>query len=569
MKFFYYFLKNLKIIFRRNFKFILIILFLLFIFFLIFGFSISSAYTSLDVLPNYGVGQAWYSPSTDEFIINPNSFIYTDSLGGNTETIKLPSSVTSRKFIVLIDKINNVDGNTNSAYVLLSDSDFRISGNLYNSCDFVGSNIGLLTYKFRRFNKTDFVNYINSNIDSVEYSDKQTISLRTGYPFSAASSSDTSSAGYNWDNTSSFKPSLIITNFDVYPVGVDYPIIKSSYGTLRMPELDIDSKEKFEQFTQNRNPVLTMNMGDNIGQIPSYISISYQLPESLPQTKDIKLYNFFYSSFPEISSNAPIAPAIITNDGIVSSRTLKSYLGSSVYNSLVDGTKIKIEYYYYYMVSDKLFSFEYIIGDDSSAVYTDSQGNIRTPDNPVPPEPEQPPEEEDPNSELLGKQDEIISQQKELNETSKGIWDTLKDVLSYINPFSENFFVYKLIELLIDGLKSLFIPQDGFFDTFFSDLKNWFEERLGFLFYPFDLIIDVLSRMINLDFTEPVFKIPNINEPFTNTKLISATDYNLNSLLDNSTFKYIHDIYLIFVDSIIIFGLVNLAKNKFDEVTNK
>lgn len=52
---------------------------------------------------------------------------------------------------------------------------------------------------------------------------------------------------------------------------------------------------------------------------------------------------------------------------------------------------------------------------------------------------------------------------KEQIEVSKGIWETLKEVLSYINPLSENFFAYKLINLLIDGLKSLFLPDERIF----------------------------------------------------------------------------------------------------------
>ena len=161
------------------------------------------------------------------------------------------------------------------------------------------------------------------------------------------------------------------------------------------------------------------------------------------------------------------------------------------------------------------------------------------------------------------KQNELL---KEQNETSKGIFDTLKDVLSYINPFSENFFVYKLIELLIEAIKSLFIPEDGFFGNFFDDLKNWFSERLGFLFYPFELIIDILNKILNIDFSEPIFNVPDIKEPFSNTLLISSTEYNLNSLLDNEVFKNVHNIYLLCVDAFIIFALVNLAKRKFDEV---
>lgn len=167
------------------------------------------------------------------------------------------------------------------------------------------------------------------------------------------------------------------------------------------------------------------------------------------------------------------------------------------------------------------------------------------------------------------KLDEQTDAIKENTETNKGIWETIKDIVSYINPFSENFFVYKLISLLVDALKSLFIPSDEFLSTFFSDLKDWFSDRLGFLFYPFELILDILNKMLNINFSNPVFNIPDVHEPFTNKLLIGSTTYNLNDMLENSAFKTIHDIYLVIVDAFVIFGLVNLAKRKWEEVTSQ
>lgn len=155
---------------------------------------------------------------------------------------------------------------------------------------------------------------------------------------------------------------------------------------------------------------------------------------------------------------------------------------------------------------------------------------------------------------------------KENTETNKNIWDTLKEVVSYLNPFSENFFVYKLIDLLIDGLKSLFIPSDDFFDTYFNDLRDWFSERLGFLWTPFDVIIEILEDISSINFSEPIISCPDIYEPFTNTKIISSFSYNLNSLLDNSTFSTVHSIYLVCVDAIIIFALIHLTHKKIEEV---
>lgn len=126
-----------------------------------------------------------------------------------------------------------------------------------------------------------------------------------------------------------------------------------------------------------------------------------------------------------------------------------------------------------------------------------------------------------------------------------------------------------IISGFLNMLKSIFIPSDDFFSDFFSDLFDWFTDRLGFLSYPLELIVNILNRILNINFAEPILEIPNIYEPITNELLIHETSFNFNSLLENETLKTVHDIYLIIIDAGIIFGLVNLAKSKFEEVTSK
>lgn len=180
---------------------------------------------------------------------------------------------------------------------------------------------------------------------------------------------------------------------------------------------------------------------------------------------------------------------------------------------------------------------------------------------------------QDLTNEKLDEQTNAIRDQtqviKEQTETNKNIFERIGELLSYINPFSENFFVYKLIELLIEAIKSLFIPGDDFFGNYFTELKNWFSDRLGFLFYPFELILDILNKILNVDFSDPIFYIPDLYEPFTNSLLISATAFNLNDIIQNGVFKTVHDIYFICVDAFVVFGLVNLAKRKWEEVTKE
>lgn len=155
---------------------------------------------------------------------------------------------------------------------------------------------------------------------------------------------------------------------------------------------------------------------------------------------------------------------------------------------------------------------------------------------------------------------------EENNKTNKNIFEKIGEILSYINPFSENFFGKKLVDLIINGIKSLFIPGDDFFSNFFNDLNDWFSDRFGFLYYPLELLFDVLNRFLSINFSNPIINIPNIEEPFTGEIFIKATQFNFNDLLSNNTLKNVHDIYLIIVDAVIYVGLVLLLYNKYEEV---
>lgn len=95
---------------------------------------------------------------------------------------------------------------------------------------------------------------------------------------------------------------------------------------------------------------------------------------------------------------------------------------------------------------------------------------------------------------------------------------------------------------------------------------HFFKERFGFLIYPFDLTINTLKRIGSINYSEPKFNIPDIYEPTTNKKLISAVTFNFNDYLENNTFKNVHNVYLIIVDAAIIFALLNLAWKKISGV---
>lgn len=67
------------------------------------------------------------------------------------------------------------------------------------------------------------------------------------------------------------------------------------------------------------------------------------------------------------------------------------------------------------------------------------------------------------NKQLLQAERETTAAINEQTEVNRGIFERIGELLSYINPFSENFFAYKIIELLVDALKGLFVPSERFY----------------------------------------------------------------------------------------------------------
>lgn len=111
--------------------------------------------------------------------------------------------------------------------------------------------------------------------------------------------------------------------------------------------------------------------------------------------------------------------------------------------------------------------------------------------------------------------------------------------------------------------------QTTFANLQFQKFIDFFKERFGFLSYPFELIVDVLHRINRIQFVEPKINIPDIYEPVTHEKIVAATEFNFNDLLKNDTLKNVHEIYLIVVDAILIFGIAMFAKNQIFKVLSK
>lgn len=80
-----------------------------------------------------------------------------------------------------------------------------------------------------------------------------------------------------------------------------------------------------------------------------------------------------------------------------------------------------------------------------------------------------------------------LKEQEEQTETQKGIWDSIKD---FFGSFFDN---------LINSIIHVLVPTSDEMSDLFNRLNDFFAETFGFLYYPFDFIIDAFNIFLEAD----------------------------------------------------------------------
>ena len=89
--------------------------------------------------------------------------------------------------------------------------------------------------------------------------------------------------------------------------------------------------------------------------------------------------------------------------------------------------------------------------------------------------------------------DDINGLATSIGEWFNDLFSTLGEILNYLNPFHENFF-----------LKIAFIPSEGFIPNKFDELKDVLDDRLPII-GTFTGIFDSITQVQSIDSTSPTF----------------------------------------------------------------
>lgn len=165
----------------------------------------------------------------------------------------------------------------------------------------------------------------------------------------------------------------------------------------------------------------------------------------------------------------------------------------------------------------------------------------------------------------------------ELNDSMSEQVSTSKSILSKVTDFFGSFFTN-----FINSLKSLFIPEDNYFSNWFSRVNDLLADKLGVLYYPFNLILSFLNDVSSKTSQSGQVVFPAIELPMNGEKLtilerqvINLSDYDISfsssensSLVGTGNYTSLVSTIRFFTSVVICMSLVVLFLRKLNHIVN-
>ena len=134
----------------------------------------------------------------------------------------------------------------------------------------------------------------------------------------------------------------------------------------------------------------------------------------------------------------------------------------------------------------------------------------------------------------------------EQNETSKGIWETLKSIPN----------------LILDGIKGLFVPSEDELQSLIDEFKSTMETKLGAIYQVTDMLVDVFKSIFSPTERNSCITFPEIKDPMFDKLLIEQTDYCFDTLRTDFDFLFTISDMIISIVCTLSFG--NMLYKKFE-----
>ena len=137
------------------------------------------------------------------------------------------------------------------------------------------------------------------------------------------------------------------------------------------------------------------------------------------------------------------------------------------------------------------------------------------------------------------------------------LWNFLADIVSFINPFSDNFLGKKIVSLIGDLLKSLFVPEDDYFTNKIDSLKSSLNDRIPYQQYLDDM--DSLKNANNTRNNNDISTFVSLNNYTITDKLV----ININKFIDFGIFSKYKSTWFVWVRVVIYVLLLLYNINEF------
>lgn len=134
----------------------------------------------------------------------------------------------------------------------------------------------------------------------------------------------------------------------------------------------------------------------------------------------------------------------------------------------------------------------------------------------------------------------------DVNNTSKGIWETLKSIPN----------------LILEGIKGLFVPSKEELQSLIDEFKQTMENKLGAIYQVSDMLIDVFRSIFSPTDRNSCITFPEIKDPMFNKLIIEQTDYCFDSLRTDFDFLFTISDMIISIVCTLAFG--NMLYRKYE-----
>ena len=158
--------------------------------------------------------------------------------------------------------------------------------------------------------------------------------------------------------------------------------------------------------------------------------------------------------------------------------------------------------------------------------------------------------------------DGIVNLPSSIATALSGALNAIKNAVTSIGTAITNA-IEVAVTTVLDGLKTLFIPSEGYFSGLFERLNTFFSERFGLLYFPIEHMLSVLNRILTLTDQAPQIVIPELK--YEGETFIPAMVYTFD-FLEDEPWASIHGWYLVAMDVALIMCVVKLLQTKYEEV---